>query len=268
VRRIRRTVGLGSRFIISNLALLEETMRITRLLFAPALLLAAAVGAHAQPTRLAEHRLRDTQAVLASQMSPAAAVPLVLRPPVQLPAVRAVTSADRRTPTSRQHRAPLEMVALAVIGATKRTSRRKAGKKRDVPMYLDSDAHVLRENDEGRMVTTVIKGDQLVDDTDLTDEEIEELTARRVIRPATVPEIDRLEAADTASERAELVRSQQTEIAQLTANNDAERADFATRENTSPDALAKLDQKHAASVAALQEKQAGALAKFDAKATS
>jgi hypothetical protein len=201
--------------------------------------------------------------------SSAAVERLALRPPVQLPAVRAAIVPSHSAP----HRAPRftdGLGLLAVAGATKkRASRRTSGKKRDVPMYLDSDVHVLRESEDpthnGKLVTTVIKGGVMVDDTDLTDDEIDELTARRVIRPATPEEIDRLEQADTAEARAELVATQEAELAQLRANNEAARAEMAARENVSGDALAKLDQKNAMTVAALQEKHAGALAKFDAQ---
>jgi hypothetical protein len=202
--------------------------------------------------------------------SPAAAVSLVLRPPVQLPAVRAAM-VDHHAPSPRSHRIPADsFVLLAAVGATKkRASRRTSGKKRDVPMYLDSDVHVMRESEDpthnGKLVTTVIKGGVMVDDTDLTDDEIDELTALRVIRPARPEEIDRLERADTAAARADLVKSQGEELAQLRANNEAARADLASKDNVSGDALAKLDQKNAMAVASLQEKHAGALAKFDAQ---
>jgi hypothetical protein len=132
-------------------------------------------------------------------------------------------------------------------------------------MYLDSDVHVMRENDDGKLATTVIKGGVLVDDTDLSDDEIDELTARRVIRPASVDEIQRLEAADTAADRAELVKEQQEELAQMRANQEQARAALATKDGVTGDALAKADQKNAMEVAALQEKHAAALAKFDAK---
>jgi hypothetical protein len=206
-----------------------------------------------------------TTHALFSQSS-AAVERLALRPPVQLPAVRAAIPSTPSHPRSR-HRFTDSIGLLAVAGATKKATRRSSGKKRDVPMYLDSDVHVMRpsEADEKKLVTTVIKGGVLVDDTDLTDDEIDELTARRVIRPATVDEIQRLEAADTAADRAELVKSQQEEIAQLRANHEVARATLAQKDGVSADALAKADQKSAMEVASLQEKHAGALAKFDAK---
>lgn len=202
-----------------------------------------------------------------SHPSSAAVEQLALRPPVQLPAVRAAIPSVPSLPTSR-HRFTDSIGLLAVAGATKKTTRRSSGKKRDVPMYLDSDVHVMRpsEADEKKLVTTVIKGGVLVDDTELTDDEIDELTARRVIRPATVDEIQRLEFADTAADRAELVKSQQEELSQLRANQEQSRAQLAAKDGVSADALAKADQKSAMDLASLQEKHAGALAKFDAKA--
>lgn len=205
-----------------------------------------------------------TTHTLFSQSS-AAVERFALRPPVQLPAVRAAIPSAPSHPRSR-HRFTDSIGLVAVAGATKkRTTRRSSGKKRDVPMYLDSDVHVMRDNDEGKAVTTVIKGGVLVDDTDLSDDEIDELTARRVIRPATVDEIQRLEAADTAADRADLVKEQQEEIAQLRANQEQARAQLAAKDGVSGDALAKADQKAAMDVASMQEKHSAALAKFDAK---
>jgi hypothetical protein len=209
--------------------------------------------------------VHDSTAIVTVHPSSAAVERFALRPPVQLPAVRAAIPSVPSSPSHR-HRLTDSLGLLAVAGATKkRTTRRTSGKKRDVPMYLDSDVHVMRENDDGKLATTVIKGGVLVDDTDLSDDEIDELTARRVIRPATVEEIDALDAAGTAADRAELVKSQEEEMAQLRANQEQARATLAAKDNVSADALAKADQKAAMDVASLQEKHATALAKFDAK---
>lgn len=168
-------------------------------------------------------------------------------------------------PTSTSRVAAIEMIALGgIIGATKKTTRRSTGKRRDVPMYVDSILHVQRKNDDtGKHETVAIPAGVLVDDTDLTDDEIDEFTARRVIRPATVEEIERLDKKDAADERADLEASQTAELEQLRANHAAERAELVGKEGTSPAAIAKLDDKHATAVSQLQAKHAAALAKHD-----
>jgi hypothetical protein len=170
-------------------------------------------------------------------------------------------------PRAPQKQIPIEAIALgAVVGATaKRTTRRKAGNRSDVPMFLDSDVHVMRKNDDGKTETVVIRGGVLVDDTDLEEEEIDELTARRVIRHATPEEVERLEQKDTTSEREALVSSQSAELDTLKATQASERAAMQADTSVSPDALTKLDAKHATAVSKLQASHDKALAKFDAQ---
>lgn len=172
-------------------------------------------------------------------------------------------SASVRVPTSpARQRVPFEAMALGgVIGATKRTTRRVAGKKRDAPMYLDSEVHVMRENANGSMVTTTIRGGQLVDDTDLTDDEIDELTALRVIRPATSAELDRLDRVDAETARNELVATQAAELSQLRANTEVARSALVAKGAKAEDLVA-FDGKASEDVAALQTKHAAALAKL------
>lgn len=198
-------------------------------------------------------------AALAIPSSAAAAC--TLDRPVPVSAVRAAIPISHvPAPT---HRHVLDMVALgAVMGATakKKPTRRAAAKKTDVPMYLDGIAHVQRKNeDTDKMETVAITGGVLVDDTDLSDEEIDELTAMRIIRPATSDEIARLEQAEANAERAEKQQAHEAEVTQLRANQEAERAAAVAR-NATPDQLAKLDERHAVAKSALEEKQAKALA--------
>jgi hypothetical protein len=165
------------------------------------------------------------------------------------------------------HRIPIEALALgAVVGATKRATRRKSNTRTEVPLYLDTIAHVQRKNDEsGAMETVTIKGGVLVDDTDLTDDEIDELTAMRVIRHATPEEIDRLEQNSVDAKRAELVQSNTAAMDSLKASNASERAAMEADTSVSPDALAKLDAKQNAAVEKMQAQHDKALAKFDAQ---
>lgn len=218
-------------------------MRFARFLFALLAVFAVAVSVHG-----------------AIAQSPAVAESSSLVPPG--PSVGARVATPTQHIPAPSHRHTLDLVALgAVVGATKKkATRRSAGQKRDVPMYLDSIAHVMRKNeDTGKMENVAIHGGVLVDDTDLTDEEIDELTALRAIRPATPDEIDRLERADADAERAELQKTHEGEVLQLQANQAAERA-AAVGKNATPEQLSKLDEKHGAAMATLQEKQAKALA--------
>jgi hypothetical protein len=130
-------------------------------------------------------------------------------------------------------------------------------------MYLDSDAHVMRKNeDTGRFETTVVRGGVLVDDTDLTDDEIDELTALRVVRPATGDEIDRLEQRDAEDARAELLRTQETEVAQLRAQHDTDRAALEAT-GPAPEASRSSPIARQTELTELQAKHAAALAKLD-----
>lgn len=194
--------------------------------------------------------------------SPAAADRASLDRPVPVSAVRAAIPLHQLPAPARRH--ALDMVALgAVVGATKKkATRRASGKKTEVPMYLDATAHVQRKNeDTGKMETVAIPGGVLVDDTDLNEDEIEELTAQRHIRPATSSEIERLEQADAAAERKEIVDAQAKETEQLRANQEVEMAKLNASGKASLEAISALQTEHAKQTAALQEKQAKALAK-------
>jgi hypothetical protein len=171
------------------------------------------------------------------------------------------------TPPVSHRTVPIEALALgAVVGATKRATRRKSNTRTEVPLYLDTIAHVQRKNEEsGAMETVAIKGGVLVDDTDLTDDEIDELTAMRVIRHATPDEIDRLEQNSVDAKRAELVQSNTAAMDSLKASNASERAAMEADTSVSPDALTKLDAKQNAAVEKMQAQHDKALAKFDAQ---
>jgi hypothetical protein len=181
--------------------------------------------------------------------------------------------AQRRTPVpDRGPRFPIEL-ALAGLATARRSAAKKTAAKKTpaktsaakksastkVPMYLDSEVHVTRDNKKGDPVLTVIKGGQLVDDTDLTDEEIDDLTTRRVIRPATVAEIERLSKAPAVKAREELVREQEGEVAQLKAAHAAALAAAA------PDEKAALQEEQATELTDLQAEHVDALNAFDEK---
>lgn len=202
--------------------------------------------------------------------SPAAAEVSTL--PVQSASVSTVRAAmpGHELPSPASNPLPLSTVGLgAIIGATakKRTTRKAAGKKRDVPMYLDSDVHVMRpsEDEPKRRVTTLVRGGRLVDDLEddaLSDDEIDELTARRVIRPAKPEEIERSEQQDRAAQREELAAEQTAAITQLRANRESERAALVAG-GVKPEDLVSFDDETSTTVAELQSEHAAALAKID-----
>jgi hypothetical protein len=195
--------------------------------------------------------------------SPANAVRAGAIPLVSIP-TDSVTPSPAQ-PHRERHRVPLDTVALsAAFGSTRRSTRRRSGSKRDVPLFLDSDAHVMRENEKtGKPETYVVKGGVMVDDTDLSDDEIDELTAHRAVRRATPDEIARFDQRDSETERASLTESQASELEELRASQASERATVAAEETTTPAKLSALDDKHATAVSKLQAKHAAALAKFD-----
>lgn len=197
------------------------------------------------------------------------AVRVAITSAVQLPTV-SVESTRSESPVPTREQLPLSTVGFgAIVGATakKRATRKAAGKKRDVPMYLDSDVHVMRPDEENpkRKVTTIVRGNRLLDDLEadeLTDDEIDELTARRVIRPAKPEEIERSEQQDRAAQREELSAEQTAEITQLRANRESERAQLVAG-GVKPEDLVSFDDETASTIAELQTEHAAALAKLD-----
>lgn len=163
--------------------------------------------------------------------------------------------AQRREPSPRVPLHPLSYLGLAAMGVTtsknkKRPTRRATGAKSpDVPMYLDTEAHVMRDDE-----LVKIPGGVLVEDTELDDDEIEEFLARGVIRPATPEEIVRLHTAGAREAAKQLADEQGREMQQLLANQAAELAVAAETDK------AKLAEKHLKAVSALQQKHAQAAA--------
>jgi hypothetical protein len=224
---------------------MEFTMQRLRFALASLALLAASAVPAQVPDTLTHH------------LAPAAVASTTLSqvPPASTPAVRAALS----TPHAPATRVPLELMAFAFVGATKKTTRRSAGKKRDMPMYIDSDLHVARKDDDKKPYTHVIKGGQLLDDVEddgLTEEEIDEFIARRAIRPATPDEIARLEQAEVNDERTQLQADQARELDALRADQAAELA--AAPENK----RAALQEKQQKAVDALTEKHVAAVNKL------
>lgn len=120
----------------------------------------------------------------------------------------ATVVADLGVPDSpapdRGPRFPIELVGA---GAALSTGAKRGGRKRakdgadgaaaprnTMPMILDSHVHLMRGKE-----MVALKGGVLVEDTDLTDDEIDELTARKAIRPATPKELAQLQQADEVS---------------------------------------------------------------------
>jgi hypothetical protein len=223
----------------------------TRFLALPLLLAAAALA----PTPSTASAQTDQRVSHADSAAPPSAAPLVLYAD-SIPTMHIEARASLPLPEApkTKHLAPL--MAFAVAGAVKRRpSRRAAGVKiPDVPMFLDSDVHVMRDKE-----LTVIRGGVLVDDTDLEDDEIEELLRHKVIRPATSSELASLDQASSDSAKADLIASQEQEMAALTASHEAATAE-AQAAGKSDAQLAKLAQKQSEEVSALREQHAAALA--------
>lgn len=152
---------------------------------------------------------------------------------------------------------PIEVLAGAALATA---TRRKSGKRSQVPMMLDSIVHVMREGKGGKEELKVINGGVLVDDTDLSDDEVDELTARKVVRPATPDEVARLERSDVEDKRLALVREQEEEVAQLRAKHEAQRAELG--DAASPQKVRALETKQGEELAKLQAQHAKALNKL------
>lgn len=234
-------------------------MRSLRVLaFALALVPAVPLTAHTQPLPnvpiAAESTALATKPFLAR-------VALTAAP--RVPVLRAATLERHAPAPSRRHDLPnysLEAVALAAL-ATKRTTRRQSGKKGKLPMLLDSHVDVVRGEHKnpvtGRnepQIERIAPG--LVDDTDLTDDEIDELTARGVIRQAKPDEVERLEQRETDAERATLVREQEAEVSKLRTEHEAALAEAPESKR------AALSEKQTKEMTALQAKHAKALNKL------
>lgn len=156
---------------------------------------------------------------------------------------------------------PVEYLAIGLAAAAAKKGARRA-RRGDVAMIVDSQVHVMRDNKKGDPELKVIKGGVLVEDTDpeLTEEEIDELTARRVIRPATEAELAAMEQGDVAGEREALVREQEQDVAQLRAKHVAERTKLEEGGKLkTPEAVSKLEERQASELSKLQTKHVDAL---------
>lgn len=158
---------------------------------------------------------------------------------------------------------PFELLGFALIGATaKKSARRKASRGDDL-MYLDSDVHVMRDNDKGDSELVIVRGGRPLSDVDeLTDDEIDELTARRVIRPLRSDEAGAIEARAATDAANQLAAEQAREMELLTVRHEAATAalDEAGQLKTDKEKAALAD-KQAKERTALAEKHAKALAK-------
>jgi hypothetical protein len=218
--------------------------------FAPLLVLAIAALASSPGEARASAPPAPPSAV--AQHEPIVGDSLVLLTAHELPTIQ---MADAHPGAPLSH-APLPLSTFSLlgfaIGATaKKSTRRSSGKASKLKLLLDSTVHLRR--DPKRPDITVIDGGVLVDDTDLDDDEIEELKRHGVIRPASAEEIARLEAAEETAGNAELLREQEYELTELRANQAAE------LEGKSDAEKAKLAERHSKAVAALQEKHVKAL---------
>lgn len=171
------------------------------------------------------------------------------RLPHQVPAVHAADT-YHRAPLSHAP-APLStfsLLGLAVGATAKKSTRRSTGKASKLKMLLDSTVHLRR--DPKKPDITVIEGGVLVDDTDLDDDEIEDLKRHGIIRPASAAEIARLETAADDADRVELIREHESQLTMLRAEQKAE------LDAAPADKRAALAERHGKALTALQDKQA------------
>lgn len=171
-----------------------------------------------------------------------------------LPAFTIATALHHEAPApSRRSPGPLSLLGFALAGATSKKSaprRKRSGfKVPDVPMYLDSAVHVMRDDE-----LVIISGGVLLDDTELTDEEIADIQRHGVIRPATPAELERLQEAESLAAATELAKDQEREMRQLVANQAAELSGVDEAKKPA------LVDKHLKQISDLQGKHATALA--------
>jgi hypothetical protein len=183
------------------------------------------------------------------------------------PAVSSVSALPAHVPTptkAPRGPMPIELLGFALIGATvKRGHKRRATKSDGVPLYLDSDVHVYRVNDEQEKELVVVRGGRPLDDVEeLTDDEIDELTARRVIRPLRPDDAAAIEARQRHEESAKLAAEQAREMELLQVRHEAARSALEEAGALKTDEKkAQLAEKQEKERASLAEKHSKALAK-------
>ena len=225
--------------------------------FAPLLALAVAALAISPRESSAAPPLRPSLAAVDSITVDSIAAPLA-------PAV--IQAADtHRSPAPRSH-APLSMFSMLgfAVGATAKSKRptrraRKDVKVPDVPLFLDSDVHVMRDGE-----LTTIRGGVLVDDTELEDDEIEDLIKHRVVRPAKHEELQTIETTGSLTAIEDLKREQDQEIQALQSAHASALAEADASRNFTPAKREKLVATQAEELAALQSQHAAALNKLSA----
>jgi hypothetical protein len=226
--------------------------------FAPLLALVALAAASPGEARAVAP---SADSITVEQRPPVVGDSLVLHPALDLPALQVADT--HRAPAPRSH-SPLSMFSMLgfAVGATKskRPTRRARGVKvPDVPLFLDSDVHVMRDGE-----LTIVRGGVLVEDTELEDDEIEDLIKHGVVRPAKHAELESLETAGNVDAAATLAREQEQEIAALQTAHAAVLADADASGNLTPAKREKLVAKQGEELAALREQHTAALNKLSA----
>jgi hypothetical protein len=110
--------------------------------------------------------------------------------------------------TAKRGKTPPPAAAAGSVDTTRAAEDAEVRRiRRGRPMFLDSHVDVVRDGEVVR-----IQGGVLVEDTDLSEDEIDELTAHRAIRLATDPEIeraDRMAAAATVRSKGRKTRAEE-----------------------------------------------------------
>jgi hypothetical protein len=168
------------------------------------------------------HRLRSIAAVAMVAVLSFFVLPRVQAQPVAFQPVAshaiAVHQSIPLSPAS-PRTLPLNLVALGAIAGATAVKRSRSNPN----MIVDSIIHVARQDNRGNPITLAVQPGVLADDTELTDDEIDESIARGSIRYATPAELHRLEQIAAQRETTMIARDADRTTSLLNGRVEAER---------------------------------------------
>jgi hypothetical protein len=201
------------------------------------------------------HRLRSIAAVAMVAVLSFFVLPRVQAQPVAFQPVAshaiAVHQSIPLSPAS-PRTLPLNLVALGAIAGATAVKRSRSNPN----MIVDSIIHVARQDNRGNPITLAVQPGVLADDTELTDDEIDESIARGSIRYATPAELHRLEQIAAQRETTMTLLNGRVEaerqriIADLDAEKQRQLAELDTKVEQARTELAKDTAERAASASA------------------
>jgi hypothetical protein len=184
------------------------------------------------------HRLRITAALLVVAALAFFVIPRVQAQPVSTPML-VVHQAPSHIPLA-PRTVPINLIALGAIAGATAVKRSRSNPN----MIVDSIIHVARKDDKGNPTTLVINPGVLADDTELTDDEIDENIARGAVRFANPAELHRLEQIAVQRETAKIARDAERTTATMNATADAERQRIIAETDAEKSRrLAELDER-------------------------